>query len=148
MMGQIREGGYLLRISFLFLDAPEMCVRRVRERIDGTCSLILRISFSSSLSAKGRNVWYWRMPYSTNFSSLSRRPMSTRSDEEAGILKETYREVVELTRIGNRAVRRAQEENRKRGIPNVYSIQGHIYYERPDGTLTRDDPFPDGEEDS
>ncbi len=35
---------------------------------------------------------------------------------------EVYAKVQELTRIGNRAVREAQEENRRRGIPNVYSI--------------------------
>lgn len=66
--------------------------------------------------------------------------MSTRNDENAKISAETYREVVEFTRIGNRAVRRAQEENRRQGIPNVYSIGGHIYYEQPDGTLTRKEP--------
>jgi len=48
--------------------------------------------------------------------------------------------MVELKRIGNRAVRRAQEENRRQGIPNVYSIGGRIYYEQPDGTLTREEP--------
>lgn len=60
---------------------------------------------------------------------------------------DTFRRMVELKRIGNRAVQQAQEENRERGIPNVYSIRGHIYYERPDGTLTRDDPFLEGEDD-
>ncbi|PSQ96765.1 MAG: hypothetical protein BRD55_05680 [Bacteroidetes bacterium SW_9_63_38] len=48
--------------------------------------------------------------------------------------------MVELKRIGNRAVHRAQEENRRLGIPNVYSIGGRIYYEQPDGTLTREEP--------
>jgi hypothetical protein len=56
---------------------------------------------------------------------------------------DTFRRMVELKRIGNRAVQRAQEENRKRGIPNVYSIRGHVYYERPDGTLTLEDPDPE-----
>lgn len=38
----------------------------------------------------------------------------------------TLRKSVEFQRIGNRAVRRAQEENRKLGIPNWYSIGGEI----------------------
>ena len=66
--------------------------------------------------------------------------MSTRNEGNSKISEETYRELVEFTRIGNRAVRRAQEENRAQGIPNVYSIGGHIYYERSDGTLTRNEP--------
>ena len=56
---------------------------------------------------------------------------------------ETYKRTRELLRIGNRAVKRAQEENRKKGIPNVYSYNGHIYYELPNGELTKDDPLKD-----
>lgn len=41
-----------------------------------------------------------------------------------------------ILRLGNRAVKKAQEENRKKGIPNVYFINGEITYELPDGTLT------------
>ncbi len=39
---------------------------------------------------------------------------------------ETLRELVELNKIGNRAVKKAQEENRKLGIPNWYEIGGVI----------------------
>jgi len=56
---------------------------------------------------------------------------------------ETYKRTRELLRIGNRAVKRAQEENRKKGIPNVYSYNGHIYYELPNGELTKEDPLKD-----
>ena len=35
----------------------------------------------------------------------------------------TLRKSIEFQRIGNRAVHRAQEENRKLGIPNFYSIE-------------------------
>jgi hypothetical protein len=35
----------------------------------------------------------------------------------------------------------AQEENRRLGIPNVYFINGWIYYELPDGTLSPEDPY-------
>ena len=54
---------------------------------------------------------------------------------------ETYKWAHEMLQIGNRAVKRAQEENRKKGIPNVYSFNGHIYYELPNGELTREDPY-------
>ena len=54
---------------------------------------------------------------------------------------ETYKRMYDFLRIGNRAVRRAQEENRRKGIPNVYSYNGHIYYELPNGELTKEDPL-------
>lgn len=41
-----------------------------------------------------------------------------------------------IMKIGNRAIKKAQEENRRKGIPNVYSINGKIIYELPNGTLT------------
>ncbi len=58
---------------------------------------------------------------------------------------ETYKQAREFLRIGNRAVKRAQAENRKKGIPNVYSFNGYIYYELPNGELTREDPFKENE---
>ncbi len=54
---------------------------------------------------------------------------------------ENYKQVRELLRIGNRAAKRAQEENRKKGIPNVYDFNGHLYYELPNGELTKEDPL-------
>jgi hypothetical protein len=54
---------------------------------------------------------------------------------------ETYRQAAEFLRIGSRAVREAQEESRRLKVPNVYSHNGTLYYELPDGRLTTDDPF-------
>ncbi len=54
---------------------------------------------------------------------------------------EAYKQTCEFLRIGNRAVKKAQEENRKKGIPNVYSYNGHIYYELPNGELTKENPL-------
>ena len=42
----------------------------------------------------------------------------------------------DLLKIGNRAVKKAQENNRKNGIPNVYFINGKIIFELPNGELT------------
>ncbi len=49
-----------------------------------------------------------------------------RIKKNSSVSNETLRELVELNKIGNRAVRKAQEENRKLGIPNWYSIDGVI----------------------
>ncbi|MEX2318191.1 MAG: hypothetical protein WD669_13620 [Pirellulales bacterium] len=57
------------------------------------------------------------------------------------IPSETERKLQELVRIGNLAVAATQEENRRLGIPNVYSIDGVLYYELPNGELSREDPF-------
>ncbi|MBW3600803.1 MAG: hypothetical protein KY475_26495 [Planctomycetes bacterium] len=63
----------------------------------------------------------------------------------------TYEWADEMVRIGNRAVRRAQEESRRLGVPNVYSINGILYYELPNGELSRTDPYrnsPHGDADA
>lgn len=54
---------------------------------------------------------------------------------------DTYHQAAEISVIGNRAVRKAQEESRKLGVPNVYSHNGTLYYELPNGELTLDDPL-------
>ncbi len=46
------------------------------------------------------------------------------------------RDPLEIKRIADIAVRKAQEENRRNGIPNVYSLNGKIFYELSDGTIT------------
>lgn len=48
---------------------------------------------------------------------------------------------VKLTRIASRAVRKAQEENRKNGIPNMYVINGKQVWQMPDGSFTDKSPF-------
>ena len=56
---------------------------------------------------------------------------------------ETYRLAIDLQRIGNRAVRAAQEESRRLGVPNVYSKDGVLYFELPTGEITQKNPFED-----
>ena len=54
---------------------------------------------------------------------------------------ETLTWAEEMIRIGRCAVRKAQEESRRLGVPNVYSINGLLYYELPSGELSRTDPY-------
>ncbi len=51
------------------------------------------------------------------------------------ISSETYRRMAEIVRIGNRAVRQAQEENHRLGLPNIYWRNGKIIYEMPNGEI-------------
>ncbi|MBC7923358.1 MAG: hypothetical protein H7Z75_19955 [Ferruginibacter sp.] len=54
---------------------------------------------------------------------------------------QVYQFATQMKRIGNAAVRRAREENRRLGLPNVFSRNGIIYYEMPDGRITTESPF-------
>ncbi len=47
--------------------------------------------------------------------------------------------------IGNQAVKEAQRKSLENGIPNVYSKNGVLYFQLPDGTITMDNPFEKGE---
>lgn len=51
------------------------------------------------------------------------------------ISSETYKRMAEFIRIGNRAVRQAQEENHRLDLPNIYSRNGKIIYEMPGGEI-------------
>ena len=53
---------------------------------------------------------------------------------------DTDARAAELMRIMNAGVHHAQQRNRELGVSNVYSINGILYYELPDGTLSRPDP--------
>lgn len=59
--------------------------------------------------------------------------------------REAIEDFEEIEQIGTAAVQRAQEENRRLGIPNAYSRNGTLYFELPDGTITQEDPFVEEE---
>lgn len=50
-------------------------------------------------------------------------------------------EMMTIKNIGNEAVRKARQNNKERGIPNVFSRDGIIYYEMPNGNITKENPF-------
>lgn len=56
-------------------------------------------------------------------------------NDKSKISPETYKKMAEVVRIGNRAVRQAQEENHRLGLPNIYSRNGKIIYEMPNGEI-------------
>lgn len=53
---------------------------------------------------------------------------------------ETFRKADELIRIFRSAVRKAQAESRRLGVANVYSLNGQLYYELPNGDYSRRRP--------
>lgn len=54
----------------------------------------------------------------------------------------------DFLKIAKQAVLDAQEESRRLGVPNVYSINGRIYYELPNGELSLTDPWVPAQNDA
>jgi hypothetical protein len=104
--------------------------------IIATCITILVESSSVLHLAKATRFWYATSQRFVSSYDLQENPMP-----KTTISEEALRKGEELERIGNRGVRKAQEENRRLGIPNVYSINGILYYELPNGELSREDPY-------
>lgn len=63
----------------------------------------------------------------------------------AKLTAKTYATVDELIRLGGIAVEDAQNESRRLGVPNVYSINGRLYYETASGELSLEDPYRENE---
>jgi len=55
--------------------------------------------------------------------------------------EELRSQLLDVLRLGNIAVREAQEENRRMGIPNAYFINGRHLFQMPDGHFTEENPF-------
>lgn len=59
---------------------------------------------------------------------------------EKSIPSTIYQKIGEILIVFTKAVRKAQTENRKLGLPNVYCEREEIFYQLPDGTITREVP--------
>jgi hypothetical protein len=66
---------------------------------------------------------------------------NTSSIEEKNKEVAFYQKTLEFLRLGNKAVQKAREENKQKGLPNVFSRNGIIYYELPTGEITTQSPF-------
>jgi hypothetical protein len=61
---------------------------------------------------------------------------------EESMDQRTLEKLMEMSRIFQTAVAKAQEESRRLGVPNVYSINGILHWELPNGELTTVPPAP------
>jgi hypothetical protein len=53
---------------------------------------------------------------------------------------ELYQKASLYSKLFNEAIKDAQEENRQKGIPNVYSHNGKFFYELPNGDIVTELP--------
>ena len=60
----------------------------------------------------------------------------TQALERLEILEETFL----IMRIGSKALREAHKENHRLGLPNIFSRNGKVYFEYPNGTITQEAP--------
>ncbi len=51
------------------------------------------------------------------------------------------KEAALIAKIGKKAVDEIKKENRKKGIPIVFSEDGTVFYELPDGSITSKSPL-------
>ena len=145
-----RKVGYDISVVLVFVDSPEVCIARIRERVARGGHFVpdddVRRRFGRSL----RNFWQtyrlqahrWLLHYNgseglTEAARGGECAMKTSSTaREPRLSKETVRLLDEMTRISKQAVREAREENRRLGIPNVQlDEQGRLTEELPDGTV-------------
>lgn len=54
---------------------------------------------------------------------------------------ELYEDAFDIMEIGNEAIENVKKENKEKGIPIVFSKDGVIYYQLPDGEITTKSPF-------
>ncbi len=45
-----------------------------------------------------------------------------------------------ILKIASKAIKKAQKESLKKGIPNVYSKNKRLYFQMPDGSITEEIP--------
>lgn len=156
--------GYTVSIVFIFLDSEATCIERIQTRVqkgghpvpekdvvrrfgrsivnfwneyrllsaDGCYTTTPRTAFKKSPIIRKMRFMCMMSLYSLHL----KKWQNIMDKNNHNMFEFTAR----LTKIGNRAVRKAQEENRKLGIPNVYAKRGCIYYQMPDGTITVEKP--------
>ena len=52
-----------------------------------------------------------------------------------------YQKIFDFMRMGNKSVQLAIAENKRKGLPSVFSLNDTIYYSMPDGSMTKKSPF-------
>lgn len=167
LLHKIRDAksfGFQITIMFVFLESADACVDRVAARCKqgghDVPEADIRRRFGRSLV----NFWeiyrdlsdHWlitnnsgRVPIDVAIGTAD--TISIRDTAQFRLLGtllatpnmpapanlETYWKTDEVLNVFRAAVREAQEESHRRGVPNVYYFDGVRYFEFPDGEIRR-----------
>jgi len=47
----------------------------------------------------------------------------------------------DILKVASKAIKKAQKRSLNNGVANVYSKNGHIYFQLPDGSITQNKPI-------
>lgn len=171
-LAQANRLGYWTQALFVTLDSPDLCIHRVAARVRRGGHDVPVADIRRRFLRSHQNFWgthrleanSWHL-YSNSrndfrtvasgegrsgtvadealFETFARSAQDRTLSLEAAQRPETHRATIELQQTGSRAVERALEENRRLGIPNVFSRNGKLYFEMPDGEVTQKNPFVD-----
>jgi predicted ABC-type ATPase len=172
VLATAKERGFTTTIVFVYLDSADTCVARVQERVrkggHNVPEADVRRRFARSFHnfchvyRQIADEWYVihnsggryvdvafcgqdgaNMLNEDAFALFQSHATSASCDQFEAIKLGTARRIAELRKVGIRAMRFAQRESRRLGVPNVYSMGGVLYWELADGTLSRTDPYVD-----
>lgn len=170
LLTKAKQSGFQTTIVFVFLDSADTCVARVQERVRKGGHDVPELDIRHRYARSFHNFWHvyrqiadeW---YVIDNSTSSYRDVAYSDQCTARILDEetfalfqlelagiafdsseypnlnTAKRIAELRKVGIPAIKFAQRESRRLGIPNVYSNNGVLHWELPDGTLSRTDPY-------
>jgi predicted ABC-type ATPase len=170
LLAAAKQAGFRSTIVFVYLDSADTCVARVQERVRKGGHDVPEADIRRRFPRSFHNFWHvyrqiadeWYVIDNSTSSyrdvAFSDQRSATILDEEAAVLLQskladvsydpseypnlsTAKRIAELRKVGIPASKVAQRESRRLGIPNVYSINGVLYWELPDGTLSRTDPL-------
>lgn len=169
-----KEKDFRVRIWFVYLDSADLCVWRIAARVakgghrvpDEDVRRRFRRSKENFWSVYKNSADKWHLVFNAgdSFEQIAAgddkgviildearaRTMAENGRKLKGTVSdESLREMIEFQRIGNRAVHQAQEENRRLGISNWYSIGGKIVSDQeisnnvsPENSAESDDAEP------
>lgn len=155
-----RKRNYQITIVFLFVNQPEILIERIAERVRKGGHFVPDEDVRRRFLRGKQNFWNvyknladsWGLIYNAESrfyevalgknreieifdENLYQKILADMKNGKSKINSETYRRMAEFVRIGNRAVRQAQEENHRLGLPNIYSRNGKLIYEMPNGEI-------------
>lgn len=160
-----QNNDYQIQIVFIFVESPEVSIARIAERVKKGGHFVPDEDVRRRFERGKENFWRtykdladsWALIYNSeeifqeiafgekdDFLITDEDLLETfiggLNEKKTKISLKTYQQTMEVVRIGNKAVRRAQEENRRLGLPNVYSRNNKLIYEMPDGKIVIKEP--------